>query len=81
MKAGCVPYWPCGGEVLTRCLDRDGRLATRALGAEEAAALLDRVYRSTAEGAALQAALTGAALWRRAAGVPVAAVIDQGKLV
>jgi hypothetical protein len=66
MKAGEVPYWPCGGEVLTRALDASGRLVARPVTADEAQRLIG-VYGAGAEGAALQRALAGAAQWRRAA--------------
>jgi hypothetical protein len=68
MRAGAVPYWSCGGEVLTRCLDADGRLAARAVGAAEAARLAE-LYGDGAEGAALRAARVRTEAWRRASGM------------
>ena len=65
MKAGGVPYWPCGGEVLTRRLDADGRLTVRAVDAAEAARL-SAFYGEDAQGAALRAACARAEEWRRA---------------
>ncbi len=66
MKAGVVPYWPCGGEVLTRVLDASGRLVARPVAAEETRRLI-AFYGDGAEGAALRRALAAALDWRRAA--------------
>jgi hypothetical protein len=66
VKAGAVPYWHCGGEVLTRCLDREGGLVARAVGADEAAALA-AFYGGGPEGAALAAAMRKVDAWLRAA--------------
>jgi len=66
MKAGAVPYWPCGGEVLTRALDASGRLVARPVAADEARRLIG-FYGAGAEAAALTAALDGSAAWARAA--------------
>lgn len=72
MRKGAVPYWHCGGEVLTRTLDRHGRLAARAVGADEAAALA-ALYGGGPEGAALAAAVRKAAAWKRSARAPAPA--------
>lgn len=66
MKAGSVPYWHCGGEMLTRALSADGRIVARALDTQEAARLA-AFYGDGPEGAALAVALKGAERWRRAA--------------
>lgn len=67
MKAGATPYWACGGEVLTRALDRDGRLTVRPVPPAEATALA-AFYADRPEGAALTAARRRTAAWVRAAG-------------
>lgn len=66
MKSGAVPYWSCGGEVLTRALDASGQFVARPVTADEAGRLIG-FYGAEAEGAALRRALAAAALWRRAA--------------
>jgi hypothetical protein len=66
MRPGAVPYWPCGGEVLTRALDASGRLVARPVTADEAHRLIG-LYGEGAEAAALRGALAAAAQWRRAA--------------
>jgi hypothetical protein len=66
MKIGAVPYWPCGGEVLTRALDANGRLVARPVAADEARRLIV-FYDTGAEAAALTDALKATANWRRAA--------------
>ena len=66
MKAGAVPYWPCGGDVLTRALDAAGRLVARPVTVEEARRLIG-LYGEGAEAAALRRALAAAARWRQAA--------------
>lgn len=66
MKSGAIPYWPCGGEVLTRGLDAKGRLVARPVTADEARRLIV-FYGAEAEAAALTDALAKAQDWRRAA--------------
>lgn len=66
MRAGAVPYWPCGGEVLTRALDASGRLVARPVAAGEARRLIG-FYGEGAEAITLRAALAAASRWRRAA--------------
>ena len=66
MKAGAVPYWPCGGDVLTRALDAAGRLVARPVTVEEARRLIG-FYGAGAEAITLRAALAAAARWHRAA--------------
>jgi hypothetical protein len=66
MKSGAVPYWPCGGEVLTRALNASGRLVTRPVTADEARGLIV-FYGDRAEAAALTVALAKAQDWGRAA--------------
>lgn len=66
MRPGVIPYWSCGGEVLTRALDSAGRLVARPVPADDAARLID-FHRADAEAAALRRALAAAAAWRRAA--------------
>ncbi len=75
MKTSAVPYWPCGGEVLTRALDTSGRLVARPVTAEEARRLME-FYSDGAEAAALTDALAKAQDWRRAA----AGVRDAGRM-
>lgn len=67
MKTGTVPYWPCGGDVLTRALDATGRLVTRPVATREAASLI-AFYGENPESAALKAAVAKARDWARAAG-------------
>lgn len=69
MKAGSVPYWHCGGEVLTRGLDLNGRIGARALGVEDARRLAG-FYGDDVEGRALNTALEAAAAWARASQRP-----------
>lgn len=66
MKAGAVPYWPCGGEVLTRALDAAGRIVARPVAPDETRRLIG-FYGAGAEGAALRAAQAAVERWRLAA--------------
>lgn len=66
MKTGAVPYWSCGGEVLTRALDTAGRLVARPIAPQEARRLIG-FYVEGSEATALRTALAAAAQWRRAA--------------
>lgn len=66
MKRGAIPYWSCGGEVLTRALDTCGRLIARPVTADEARRLIG-FYGDSAEASALHAALLTADDWRHAA--------------
>lgn len=74
MKLGALPYWPCGGEVLTRHLDASGRLTVRPVAADEAHRLIG-FYGDGPEAASLHGALAKAEDWRRAA----AGVRDAGR--
>ena len=66
MKMGAVPYWSCGGEVLTRALDANGRLVARPVAADEVRGLI-AFYDTRAEAAALTDALNATVKWSRAA--------------
>jgi hypothetical protein len=66
VKTGAVPYWSCGGEVLTRALDTAGQLVARPVATHEARQLIG-FYVEGSEATALRTALAAAAQWRRAA--------------
>ncbi len=65
MRPGACPYWHCGGDILTRALDRDGALVARPVGPDEAHRLL-ALY-DEAQASRLARAIAAADAWRRAA--------------